>query len=392
MRFVAIISEFNPLHNGHAYILKETRRLFPDHGIIVIMSGNFVQRGDVAVFEKHIRANHALLAGADAVVELPFPFCSANSEHFAVAAVKLIKGLNAVDALVFGSECGDTERLIELERLTRETPELSKLIKKNCKSLSYPAAMEKSLIELGVSDKDINAAFLPNNALAIQYIRALNRLAPNVRAVTVKRLGEAYGSENTEADYPSAMAVRGEIFAGRVSKNIPFYVQKDVENAFRCRDFGAERDRFFRLLQGASLNVADFGDYFDCDRDLAVRFSRAIFGTRDLDSFLKEVKNKRYTMARIKRVALYVLMNVTNEMYGKCMDCEMPLNVLALRDGNILKELRENASCAVITGNVELTAQASPVCAAIIRANTVYAAITGEKAPSSVVFLIKNAR
>ena len=147
MKITAVIAEYNPLHKGHAYHLREARRLSGADFLLVVMSGNFVQRGEPAVMDKYLRAEAALLCGADLVLELPVPFACASAEKFAAGAVDLLNGLGCVDTLCFGSESGDLSSLDDLAGiLADEPPRYQNALKSALKTgLSFPKAREYAL-------------------------------------------------------------------------------------------------------------------------------------------------------------------------------------------------------------------------------------------------------
>ena len=383
MRYAAIIAEFNPLHDGHRYLIEEVRRAFPSLGILIVMSGNFVQRGDFAVLEKHIRARHALQAGADVVIELPFPFCSSNTRHFAETAVRTLARTGVVDYLVFGSESGDIDELYRMVALTDEDAEMSRLIASYSRELSYPAALERALSERGVDADTIRGIFMPNNVLALGYLRALAAFAPSIRPVTLRRVGAEHDS--LTGDCASSMAVRELLFGGRVSKNVPYYVAQDLEEALSQYDYKGAEARLLHFLQGITLNrgvAAD--DVYDCDMMLARRLSENLLGAGDYDALLAAVKTKRYTMARIKRILLYLLTSTDRSTYVGLLDAPPVVNVLAVRNGRYLSDF----PCAI--SNAASDAGGSPLLDAIRRADRAYSALFATRFSDSCVFLEKN--
>lgn len=246
MSTVGIIAEFNPFHNGHRYLLEEARRQTGADTTIVIMSGDFVQRGEPAICDKYMRTRFALENGADIVFELPVCYATGSAAIFAEGAVSLLAATNAIDYLAFGSECGDialiqntAEKLEKLEESAEYKETLAGLLKAG---LSFPAARTRALDAVS-ADMDIQTCFenqsasgststaaaetciqnsagsilnSPNNILAVEYCRALLRLkGRSLRLpipVTIKRIGAGYSQEELDkSEYPSATAVRNTL-------------------------------------------------------------------------------------------------------------------------------------------------------------------------------------
>ncbi len=197
LKINGIIAEYNPFHSGHKYQLEESLRLTGAYHTVVVMSGNFVQRGAPALLDKYARAEAALRCGADLVLELPVLYAAASAEYFAAGAVALLDSLGAVTHLCFGSECGDIGQLCRIAHAFSEEPEdyraaLKSFLKEGD---SYPGARARALALTRPSDLPENWEEIlssPNNILGIEYIRALQRLGSQIQPVTVKRLGAGY--------------------------------------------------------------------------------------------------------------------------------------------------------------------------------------------------------
>ena len=176
MKVAAIIAEYNPLHNGHEFQIKRARQLTGADFIIIVMSGDFTQRGVPAVIDKYQRTKMALNAGADLVIEMPLYYSCSSAEYFASGAINLLKGLGVVDYLVFGSECGDIKILTDIaDVLINHKQEISGVIHGLVKEgLSYPIARVRAVEEaIPNSYEHVEAMNFPNNILGFEYIRAL---------------------------------------------------------------------------------------------------------------------------------------------------------------------------------------------------------------------------
>ena len=207
MKTLGIITEYNPFHQGHAYMLERAKRKADADRVVVIMSGSFVQRGEPAIFDKWTRTAAALKNGADLVLELPVLFAAANAEAFARGAVRLLTESGIVDTLAFGSESGNLQELQEAAKiLANETEEFQRLLKELLgEGLSYPAARAKVLETLSQINSDILSK--PNDILGLEYLKALDYYSSPILPLTIRRKGD-YNSLSLSNGYASASAVR----------------------------------------------------------------------------------------------------------------------------------------------------------------------------------------
>ncbi len=299
MKIGAIISEYNPFHNGHKYHIEQTRAAGVTH-IVAVMSGNFTQRGDAAIYEKHIRAKTALENGVDLVIELPARCSLMSAEGFARGAVELISALGCVEILSFGSESGDVEALKEASRAIEFTPgteEFDKLIKRG---KSYPAALQEAMLEYYTKDvAELIAS--PNNTLAIEYLSALDDVGNQIKPMTIKRLGADHDSDD-EGVFISASALRKKILNGKdISKFAP------VTNAPAADISRLERAILAKLR---TLHTDDFERCYDSIGGLAERLSKAVRGARSLTELYFLAKAKRYTLSSIRRAVMCAFLGI----------------------------------------------------------------------------------
>lgn len=217
MTVVGIIAEFNPFHKGHEYIITEAKRLTGADYCVVVMSGDFVQRGAPAVCDKFMRTRMALNGGVDAVFELPVPFATASAEIFAEAGVRMLASLGCIDCIAFGSECGDIDILMKCAAvLTEEPAEYREALSKELKlGASFPVARAAALRSVTGDEALLAAINSPNNILGVEYCKAVLRLRAQFKGakvptpVTIKRLGSDYNDNTvTASDFASASAIR----------------------------------------------------------------------------------------------------------------------------------------------------------------------------------------
>lgn len=329
MKTAAIISEYNPFHYGHKYMIDEARKAGADH-IIAVMSGNYTQRGDIAVFDKFSRAECALRNGVDLVVELPTRCALMPAEGFARGAVEIILALGCVDMLAFGSESGDISALKEasgaIDYVTK-TEEFSKEIKRGS---SYPAALHKTLARFYT--KDVSEVIdSPNNTLAIEYLNALDNAGSNIEPFTVKRAGARHDSDE-QGDYASASSIRKMILSGEdyskyaPSVNIPAADISRLETAL--------------LAKLRSMRKDDFERVFDCAEGLGERLYKAVRHGGSLSEVYFLTKTKRYTLARVRRAVLCAFLDI-----DKSFALEPNRYVRILGMNNKGKEILSSAKC-----------------------------------------------
>ena len=215
MKTAGIIAEYNPFHTGHEYQINYIKEKLRTDYVVIAMSGDFVQRGTPALFSKYVRAEMALRSGADLVLELPVSISSASAELFARGGVQLLDGLGVTDILCFGSECGDTDALMELAKILANEPEdFQTALRRNLKNgMTFPKARSMALSAVfPESEKYQQLLSSPNNILGIEYCKAILRENSSISPVSIKREGNDY-HENTlsENHFPSASAIRNAI-------------------------------------------------------------------------------------------------------------------------------------------------------------------------------------
>ena len=294
MKISAVICEYNPFHYGHKYHLEETRKAGATH-IVAVMSGNFTQRGDVAIFDKYSRAETALKNGADLVLELPARYSLMPAEGFARGAAEIITALGCVDMLSFGSEAGDVEALKEAAgavEYVSHTEDFSRLLKKG---KSYPAALQETLRQYYTPDVS-EVIMCPNNTLAIEYIGALDNLGSRIEPFTVKRMGAAHDSHSENKDFASASLIRKKIRGGEDYSEFAPVVDEPTADITRL-----ERAILAKMR---TLSADDYDRIFDCANGLGDRLRKAVKAAGSLNELYFLTKTKRYTLARIRRAVL----------------------------------------------------------------------------------------
>lgn len=330
MKTVGIIAEYNPFHNGHLYQLKKAKEITGADFAVVVMSGDFTQRGTPAVFDKYTRCRLSLLAGADLCIELPVVYATASAELFAKGAVSLLSALG-VDALCFGSECGEIAPLREIASLLfAEPPAYKEALNKALKEgLSFPSARAvavrkcahaDSLSGVAAAVSDVLAS--PNNILGIEYLKALLALEKNRQHApvpyTIKREGDGYLSHTlSEESFCSAMALRKGIAEGNpdLLRYVPESIRQEFSDTCQTKSALCADDfsgmLFYKLL---SEKDAGYDSYLDVSSDLSDKIRKNLGTFTTFSAFCENsLKSKDITLTRVYRSLLHILLSIKKE-------------------------------------------------------------------------------
>lgn len=319
MKTVGIIAEYNPLHNGHRYQIQKARELSNADFVIVAMSGNFVQRGEPAIYDKYTRTRMALDAGADLVLEIPSCFAVGSAEDFASCASSLLSRLGVIDHLCFGSECGDLEVLMQIaEILAFETEDYKKILKQALTNgKTFPEAQTEALT--AILSQDFKALLAsPNNLLGIEYCKALLRLNSPIQPLTITRHG--FGYHDTEicsdgSSFASASAIRkalSETDVSSIQKQIPW----KFDSAALCPVFADDLSELlnYRLLDLYHTHT-ELTDFSDVSKELADRLNHQLWDFQSFTERIQALKTRQYTYTRISRALLHILLGIkTSDM------------------------------------------------------------------------------
>lgn len=305
MKIGAVISEYNPFHNGHKYMLDEIRNKYQTDKIIVIMSGDFTERGEPALIGKELRAEHALKAGADLVIQLPLPYATGAADLFALGAVSILSRLNVVDYLFFGSECGDIDILSKIAELSNEYDNnISELMKNG---ITYAKARENVLSEY----KEVLSS--PNNILGIEYIKALKSLNSSIKPVTIKRTSDNYNSnEISENTFASAKAIRNAVTTGdfsQIATHVSDYTLLSLKES-KCLFPDDLSDMIYHSIL---MNKDKLDSFMDISEDLANRINASLENFTSFTGLISSIKSKNYTYSRLSRGLLHILLNIKND-------------------------------------------------------------------------------
>lgn len=323
IRAVGVIAEYNPFHNGHAYQLKKARELSGANYCIAAISGDFVQRGGPAVFDKYTRTAMALESGADLVVELPPIFASSSAEDFASCGVALLDALGVVSHLCFGSESGNLEELSSVaDLLAAESEEYQQVLRQHLKD-GYPFPQARAAAFSFCSPKtDPELLSQPNNTLGIEYLKAIKKQKCSITPVTIKRMGSGYHEAVISSDQPmaSATAIRAVLESRTVDdfKESNLLLASQIPpaalNLARTR-LPLTADDFSALLSFRFLELerqrTPLETFLDVSPELAKRISRQILDFSPISSRIQNLKTRQYTYTRISRSLFHILLDMT---------------------------------------------------------------------------------
>lgn len=300
MKISALVAEFNPLHAGHRLLIEDMKG--KSDAIIAVMSGNFVQRGECAVFEKFERAAAAVANGIDLVLELPAVYTLASAEGFARGAIEILNSCNIIDSLHFGSECGDIAALEKCaDVLNDETYDFRiTLTEKLSEGFSYPAARQMALEEIIPEGKILD---MPNNILGVEYIRQLKKLDSGILPFTIKRIGADYNETQTEGLIPSASGIRALLQKNGDTQEYMLY-NYESQPVFM---------NSFDVIVASRLKVISEEELCllpDCNSEIAARLKAAsIYNT--FEEIIDSVSCRRYTQSRIRRILCNMIVGNT---------------------------------------------------------------------------------
>lgn len=379
MKIVGLIAEYNPFHNGHEYHIQKAKEITGADAVVVVMSGNFVQRGAPAIMPKHLRAKVALKSGASLVLELPVCYSTGSAELFAQGAVALLDSLGCIDSLCFGSECGDIHVLTQIANVLADEPEeYRSLLRSYLKQgLSFPASRERAVRDY-LDNKSLSRILSsPNNTLGIEYIKALIRLKSMIHPYTILRKDSRYHADTLEpvGNFSSATAIRKLLLFSGSSLNTdqdePYDEPKLSSILTRLEDHVPpecvtllERTHLIRypvysndfsLLVKYQLMKESRGTlcrYADISEDLSNRIMKHLNDYQNFDQFCDLLKTKEVTYSRISRALLHIILGINSSFINQTSSEGMIhyARMLGFRkDQEILSLIKNKASVPLVS-------------------------------------------
>ena len=374
MKAVGLVTEYNPFHNGHLYHLNKAMELTGADISVAVMSGDFVQRGELAVLDKYTRASMALNSGVNLVVELPVNYAVSSAESFAAGALKVLDYIKA-DSIAFGSESGNIERLSKLAHILCDNEDTlyKEISKYTANGISYAAARQKVVEKL--TDKDTAAMLTSsNNILAVEYLKAIIKNNYAIKPYTIKRQGDSYNDTDIRSEYASATALRGNLKADNISKYIPvkaglilssntnYIYPDDITEALFTRLLGI----LFASSYDKNVFIENVMRYPDVNKEIAGRLYKSAMdmitrtvpqgaeskdnGAFSFGSLCEHIKTKEVPLSRIKRALVRITLGLDKKHMEKYSN-EPYIRVLGFdkKGQEYLSHIRKTVEVPLIT-------------------------------------------
>lgn len=350
MKVCGIIAEFNPLHNAHAHVLANAGKLAPD-GVVVVLSGNYVQRGSPAVMNKWLRTEAALRCGADLVIELPVVFALAPAQRFALGGIFLLHSMGVVTDLLFGAEACRMDALqCAAQILENEPPEFSNKIKEKLSAgTNFPSARESALEEMLPGKGNILST--PNNILGVEYLRALLRLSSPIQPHIIPRYACGHHDMETSGETASATAIRSLLDKGEsIEPFVPIQSLEIIQTAISKGEVPICSKQFETIILSSlrTKTASDLITVSEVCEGLENSILKAANRVSSLEELIECVKSKRYTRTKIERILWKSLLGITHNF-----DNRMPeyIRILGMNHTGmkILSAAKETSALPIIT-------------------------------------------
>ena len=373
MNICGIVAEYNPFHNGHVYHIEETKKITECDGIVAIMSGNFIQRGVPALFDKWTRTKMALKNGVDLVIELPSYYATSSAEYFAQGSVALLDGLGVVKNISFGSNTTDIDALKRIANVLYLEPEnYKKLLQSELKrGVSYPIARSNALKNF--LKKEYDAKYIAdilldsNNILGIEYLKALLYSNSQIKPVVVERNGSTYNSTAVIDNICSATAIC-ELLEKNDLKTVGEVVPKDTFEVINTAILDGMSPMFLKNYEKEILYVLrrctteELANIADVTEGIENLLKKATNEGMELENIIDILKTKRYTRTRIQRILLHTLLNVTKSDVENYKYNPQYIRVLGFNKTGekILSQIHNNSNLPVVTSVSKFLKNANP--------------------------------
>ena len=345
MSCVGIIAEFNPLHTGHKRIIDFAKT--QGDTVACVISGNFVQRGDVSIISKQLRAKFALMCGVDVVAELPVLWSMSTAQNFALGSVWQLYNLGC-NKIVFGSECGDINALYNAADTLNSDEFFAKALEKSKTGITFAVAREQAAAELGVDFSLLRGA---NNNLGIEYILAAKKLNIDVCFDTIKRIGAGHDSNEINNSFVSSSFIRTELLKGNIGYTERFMPHeiRGIINPENIADIKRLENAILYSLRTKSAeelkNLPDISEGLENKIFLSARLAT------NLDELYNMIKTKRYTLARIRRLVLSAFLGLDNQFF---MTTPPYVRVLGFSEQGIMHLKNPQGITTIITRSLQI--------------------------------------
>lgn len=337
MEKIGIICEYNPFHNGHIYHIKKIKELYPDSLIILIMSGNFTQRGIPSIIDKWDKTEISLKYGIDLVIELPFPFATDGADVFAKGSISLLKELK-VNKLIFGSESNNIDYLKQLAKISL-TDEYENEVKKNINSKnSYATILNNAFKKF-----KLNGIKDANDLLALSYIKEIYKQNANIEPISIQRTNNYHSLDIS--DISSATSIRNAIKNNSdISNTVPKETLDKLNNNIYLLD------DYFTLLKYKILSTPNLEIYHTVPTGFNNKIKKEILKSNNYDELINNLKSKHFTQSRITRMLLHILCSYTNDLAKEFKDITY-IRILGMNNNGkkYLNSIKKDLNLPIIT-------------------------------------------
>lgn len=378
MKIVGLIAEYNPFHNGHFYHIEKAKEITQADAAIVIMSGDYVQRGVPAIMPKRLRAEMALKCGAAAVFELPVCYATGTAELFAESAVSFLDQLGVVDSICFGTECGNLVSLQTIAHILQEEPDLYRetLQAQLKQGASFPAARQQAIAACTQSESLAALLGEPNNILGIEYLKALTKFQSSMAPYSIQRKGAHYHEETLQPENSSATAIRSLLafsgsmihtestgafedtsflnILGELETQVPSCCLELLKDYHRLKYPIYEND-FSLLLKYKLLNKTPetLVRYMDVSSSFANRICGQLNHYFNYKQFCELLKTRDLTQTRVNRALLHIMLGIKKEDVQQFIDhnyhCYAHLLGFCKKDSNVISSIAKNSALPLLT-------------------------------------------
>lgn len=348
MNVVGIIAEYNPMHNGHIYNIKKAREFTNADYVIVIMSGSFTEQGNIAVIDKFNRATIAIENGADIVIELPTIYATSSAENFAFGAVNILNSLGIVTHLAFGAESQNIQPLEQVANvyLSHKDEIIAKSKEYTKQGINSGEAYTKALSEF-LTNTSVDYT-LPNNILAIEYIKTLISLKSQIKPVLIHRQASSHSDQeiSNSSEYASSTSIRNMLSKDNLSleeklNNIKDVIPQNTLYYLANKKINLNEDLWNVLkYEIVKLNVQGLKNIQEVTEGLENKLYKQALKCNSYNEFIFSIKSKRYTLSKIKRICIYILLGITKEKYNK------------LKDVNYARVLKVKNNCSKLLSKI----------------------------------------
>ncbi|MBE7084137.1 MAG: nucleotidyltransferase family protein [Clostridiales bacterium] len=390
MKICALIAEYNPFHNGHLKHIEYIKNQLDADRIIVLMSGNFTQRGEPALLNKYTRARHAILAGADLVIELPTVFATANAETFATGSINILNALGVVDGICFGVESGVKEEYTALaSAMLNESKDFKKILKTKLEQgVSLAKAKFETVKEFYRTEFNSSLIGSPNNILGLEYTKAILKNKSNIEIYPMLREGD-HNDSRLKKGITSASSIRLTVKEGKKKKTkkcLPKYSFKDIKEY----PFAFDKMIMTSVLTTSEQKMSQIPD---CTEGLENRIKALSKDNLSVDKLIEKVTTKRYPSSRIRRILISCLLDIDKNLVDECLECKLYAKILAVNEDSkdLISLLCEKSKIPVLTrkSDVDKLKKTAEKCfRKDVLANDLYSLATNQKLNENNMLII----